>query len=88
MIGAANPVLLDPAIEKGSASMGAALRHQPVSPGRIFEDDQILAQEPNLSSAIFIDLRPGSDGHPIAPKQFSHRRARPNASYKLIALLI
>src|SRR4029450_380412 len=55
--------------------MRAVPVEETVSAGLIAVENEILAQQAHGFRRLVLQLGHGSDGHPVAPKQLSHRRA-------------
>src|SRR4029453_13581374 len=55
--------------------MRAVPVEETVSAGLIAVENEILAQQAHGFRRLVIQLGHGDDGHPVAPKQLSHRRA-------------
>src|SRR4029434_5296451 len=55
--------------------MRAVPVEETVSAGLIAVENEILAQQAHGFRRLVVKLGHGGDGHPVAPKQLSHRRA-------------
>src|SRR5262245_6561700 len=55
--------------------MRAVAVEETVGAGLITIENEILAQQAHRFRRLVVQLGPGGDGHPVAPKQLSHRRA-------------
>jgi hypothetical protein len=81
VIGTGNAAILDSAVGKRSAAMGAAILQKPHFAFSALEQHQVFAQNPyKLGRILSAYVRRDSNRMPIAAQQFSGRRTGANAS--------
>src|SRR5579871_4098694 len=88
MIGAANPLLLDEPVVKGSASMGALLADESVPAIWRAKEDEILAKQAHTLLGVFDgEVARAAERLPIAAEKLPAGRARSYARQQLVFLL-